>query len=296
MTTVADLIEQAWDRLYTDHRRSLDFLDGSLDASTTSVVLADGTQATEGGELAIDDEMLYVRSWNSGTKTATVRRGHRGTTAAAHDDDAEVDVNPKFPRYQVRRALGEEIRSWTPDVFRVEAIDIDTASGVSGYDIASIADDFLDVLDVQLGPRPGVDDAAVVRTSFYLTRGADTAIYPSGVGLVLTGLIPSEPRDLRVIVSRGFTTTSLDDDTDAEADIGLPASMLDIPPLGAAARLMVGREVKRTFGEGQGETRRAEEVPVGAASGTATYLRREVTRRLGEEAIRLRAQYPIRRS
>ena len=292
-TTVATLIQQTWNKLYTSHRRTIAVLAGSLDASTTSVTVDDASQIASGHEVEVDDEMMRVRSVSD--NTLTVIRGWAGTTAATHADGSIVDLNPKFPRHQVRQALGEELRSWPADVYRVDEVDLDTASGTSGYDLTGVTS-LLEVLDVQLGPRSLVNDVAVVRPTFDVVRNADVSIYPSGTGIVLLGLVPSEARDLRVIYSAPFDTSSLADPVDAEATIGLASSMLDIPVLGAASRMMVGREVKRSFGEGQGEPRRAEEIPPGMSSGTATFLRREVQRRLGEEAMRLRAVYGLRRT
>jgi hypothetical protein len=258
--------------------------------SETDIDLAEIDDVSLGSFLAIDDELMYVRAITPASKTATVIRGQRATSAVTHANGALVEINPKFPRYRVRRALGEEIRAWTSEVFSVAEVDLDTTSGTAGYDLVGVPAGFLTILDVQLGPRSGITDGAVVKANWDLVRNADTSIYPSGNGLVITSGL-GNARDLRVIYAVGFDTSSLADSTDVEADIGLATSMLDIPPLGAAARLMVGREVKRTFGEGQPEPRRSEEVPVGASSGTATYLRREANRRLGEEAVRLRALY-----
>jgi hypothetical protein len=266
-----------------------------MDASQTTAVLQEVDEVSVGSFLGIEDELLYVRAVNTATRTVTVIRGQRSTTAAVHADAVLVEVNPKFPRYRVRRALQEEIRSWPSDLYRVDEIDIDTVSGTAGYDITGLSSDFLHVLDVQLGPRTNSLDGAVVRPSWEIMRGADTSIYASGTGLILTSGFGGA-RDVRVTVALPFTTTTFTDATVVETTVGLGVSMVDIPPLGAAARLMVGREIKRTFGEGQPEPRRAEEVPVGSASGTATFLRREVTRRIGEEIIRLRALHPIRRS
>jgi hypothetical protein len=294
MTTVADLIEATFDHLYQEHRPSLTTLTVAALSGDATITVASTDNFGPGTFLAIGDELLYVTATNSTTGVCNVLRGQRATTAAAASIGAVVEINPKFGRYRVRRALQDEIRSWPSDVYRVASVNLDTASGTSGYDLTGVGT-FLDILDVQIGPRSSVPDVAVVRANYEVLRNADTAIYTSGTGIVLTGLIPSEARDLRVVYSAPFVTTSMVDAVDAEATIGLAASMLDIPPLGAAARLMTGREVKRTFGEGQPESRRAEEVPPGMSSGTATYLRREATRRLGEEAVRLRSIYQIRR-
>lgn len=295
MTTVADLIEQTIDHLYGGMRQALTILVDAIDASTTTVKLTETSEVGVGAFLSIDDELMYVRAVNTATTQATVIRGMRGTTAAAHDSGVLVEVNPKFPRYRIRRSLGEEIRSFPTDVHGVLSVDLTTSTDGAGYDLDGVPATYLSILDVQLGPYSSDTSTAVVRPNYYEVRNADLDTYPSGAGIVLTGAVGGI-RDLRVTVAVPFNTSSMADTVNVESAIGLPASMLDIPPMGAAARLMVGREVKRTFGEGQSEPRRAEEVPVGSSSGTATFLRREVQRRIAEEMTRLRSQYPMRRT
>jgi hypothetical protein len=69
-------------------------------------------------------------------------------------------------------------------------------------------------------------------------------------------------------------------------------SAYDLPPLGAAIRLMEGREIKRSFTEGQGDTRRAGEVAPGAILQSARGLQQMRAQRIAAEAAKLDALYP----
>jgi hypothetical protein len=73
---------------------------------------------------------------------------------------------------------------------------------------------------------------------------------------------------------------------------GLLPSAQDLPPIGAAIRLMSGREIKRNFTEGQGDTRRASEVPPGAIMQSSRNLQILRQQRIAAEAARLDALYP----
>ena len=295
MTTVTEAVEATFEHLYGGYRPAYNLLNGTITSGATTLVTELPTSGiAAGGFLAIDDELLLVKDVNAATKTVTVVRGFRATTAAAHSDDAIIEVNPRFPRHRVKAALRTEIRSWPESLYRVTSVNLDTVSGTSGYDLAGIPSDFYSLLDVQLGPRTASNRVDWTRAGYQLVRGADTAAFPSGAGIVLTSTIPGEARDFRVTVSVPFDTEVWENDTDLEEDCGLAASMVDIPPLGAAARLMVGRDVARSFGEGQGEPRHAEEVPAGFAGSIATFLRRETNRRIAEESAKLAALYPIR--
>lgn len=294
MTTVATLIEETFQHLYGGYRQTLNVLNGAVNASVTTWTFEDTPDAIAAGSfLACDDELVYVRTVDRTAKTALVFRGQRGSTPASHADDAVVDVNPRFPRFRVKEALRADIRSWPSNVFKVTGLNLDTSSGVAGYDLTGAPTLWYSVLEVQLGDWPTADTLRTARPFFRVNRNADTSIFASGTSIELD-IAATTARDLRVLLSAPFTVTTWDDTTDLESDVGLPASMLDIPPLGAAWRLMTSRDIKRSFGEGQGEPRRAEEIPPGFAGSVATFLKRTRDARLSEEAARLQAAYPLR--
>ena len=79
---------------------------------------------------------------------------------------------------------------------------------------------------------------------------------------------------------------------DAAATTGLLTNQLDIPALGAAARLMGVREAKRTFIERSVDSRRAAEVPAGSSARAAAVLMQLLNGRIKSEADRLRQLFP----
>jgi hypothetical protein len=80
--------------------------------------------------------------------------------------------------------------------------------------------------------------------------------------------------------------------TDVEVMCGLPATMHDIPPLGAAVRLLRTTESRRDQIHTQGDSRRADEVQAGANSSGATSMSREFEARVNQERMRLVARNP----
>jgi hypothetical protein len=69
-------------------------------------------------------------------------------------------------------------------------------------------------------------------------------------------------------------------------------SVTDILALGTQIRLMSPREVKRNFTESQGDTRRSDEVSVGAVGNSFSQLQRLRRDRIQAEASRLSRAYP----
>jgi hypothetical protein len=89
--------------------RVRDFLDDMGDASTTlsaavtttdgtSFSITSGTEIDAGDYLNVDFEIVKVVS---GTTTATVVRGQRGSTAATHLNAATVIVSPLYPSHRI---------------------------------------------------------------------------------------------------------------------------------------------------------------------------------------------------
>jgi hypothetical protein len=74
---------------------------------------------------------------------------------------------------------------------------------------------------------------------------------------------------------------------DMEIDCGLAPTMMDIPPLGAAASLMRTTESRRANIHAQGDTRRAGEVPPGTNTGSARETQRKFEDRIADEYVRL---------
>lgn len=295
MTTVADLVEQTFDHLYSQSRQQFNVLDGALTTTGATVTFEHApSDVTRGSYLSIDDELMYVISVDQSAKTAVVLRGQRGTRKAVHADGALVDINPRFPRYLVKRALRDEVRSWPSSVYRIDTLDLSASDGVAGYDLIGVGDDFYSIIDLQYGPAAGSVAVDVTRTAYTIYREGDPVTFPSGAGVVLTGVAPSDARDVRVVLALPFDTTVWENTTDLVDDVGLAESMLDIPPIGAAWRLMSGRDIKRSFGEGQGESRRAEEVPAGFAGSIATFHKRTRDARLSDEAVKLLGRHPMR--
>ena len=69
--------------------------------------------------------------------------------------------------------------------------------------------------------------------------------------------------------------------------------MEDIVEYGIMSRMLAPREIKRNFTESQGDTRRSDEVPAGAVSGSVSNILRLRRDRIIAEAAKLARQYPL---
>lgn len=288
--TVAEFIAVTQDHLYGSTAQMITTLTTQVTATGTTLVLGSDAGIGPRRTLSIDDELIYVVSWVAATLTATVVRGFRGTTKAVHSAGSEVEVNARFPRYMIRRALREEISGWPDGLFAIDTVDIETATSVRGYDLA--IGDYIRVLDAFVSPAIPTSTDVWTRIDFTDRRSQDTADFASGTSITFNiDFTPS--RTVRVIYAKRFVTTDMSDDI-ACSTIGLWPSMTDIPSLGAAWRLIQGKEVRRLDLNAQGQNRSAEQVQAGVASATSRAFGSMRDARIQQEQIRMLARYPTR--
>lgn len=90
-----------WQRDYANAWDGLDTLQANINASVTSLTVADADGADSfgltprfsyGNLIRIDSEFMLVTDTNTTTNVLTVQRGANGSTAAAHTAGASVDV------------------------------------------------------------------------------------------------------------------------------------------------------------------------------------------------------------
>lgn len=289
-TLARDLIQETRAHLLSGARPEFNYLNGAIaDTTTTTVTLALAMGGIQrGAVLSVDLELMYVFSVSA--QVATVARGWLGSTATAHATAALVEVNPRHSDFGILRAINAELVSFSSPsngLFRVRTVDLTYQAARSGYDLTS-ATDLIGVLTVEAkGSHPG--DRHRLR-SWRLIRDADTADFASGLALYLyDGGAPG--RTIEVAYKAPFVAlTALADDVQAVSF--LPAAANDIPPLGAAARLVATREVRRGFMDAAPEPRVASDVPPGTNRNAATTLLALRNQRLKEESARLHSAYP----
>jgi hypothetical protein len=292
VTTAADLIYQTKAHLFTGQPERLNKLVAGIDADDVSIALTyDLGGIGAGSIMEIELEQIFVFSVTSSTRTvADCIRGFNGTTAAVHSAGALVTASPKFPQSRILQAINDDLRDLSSPVnglYQIETVDLTYNPAVMGYNLTGVTD-IISIAEVRYrtsGPEKGwprIDNFALLRN---MPTSGTYGDFASGNALVVyEGGQPGFP--IRVRYRAPFTSlTSLADDVFAIS--GLPSTAHDIPPLGAAIRLVAGREIKRNFDEAQGEPRRADEVPPTAQLQSSRELVRVRQQRIMAEQARL---------
>lgn len=289
-TLVSEVIEDTKRHLYGAGRVELNRLPTDIGAGTLSFTLEfDLKSAVRGSYLCIDDEIMYVFDTSPASKTITVHRGYLGTEAVAHSTGDLVEVNSRFPKDFIKEALKREINSYGPRLFRVTAHDIPVSSTNLSYDLP--VSDFHHIIDIRA--KHTAETARPIYLGYSIARDMPIADYPSGSALLLDQGI-SQGTTLRLRLARPFVTTVFEDSTDLEETVGMATSMVDIPSLGAAWRLLSTREIPRTNMAAQPEPRHHDEVPPGHIASVSAQLKRIRDERISEEQFLLRERYPYK--
>lgn len=270
-------------------------LANSVDSTETTFTFSgplEGIQA--GAYLGIDLEQLYVVDAGSSSTTATVIRGQLGSIPTAHAAGAVVYVNPRFSRWQMLRALNAELRDMSAPpnmIFQVKDFQLTTQPVAMTYAVPAENTDIISLLELRYSyPDAYKAWPRVTRNTYSILRNMPTSDFASGMAIRLDeNVYPG--RTLQVRYAAPFT--ELDGlVTDVVAATGIPVTAVDIPPLGAAARLMGVREAKRSFTESEGDSRRSQEVPSGSAARAAGAILAVLNQRIRSEASRLKTQFP----
>lgn len=284
MTTLGDWIETTKRYLLGGQTsEELNVLGGAIDADDPTLAVTYSPQGlARGTTIAIDFEEMYV--WAVSGSNITVQRGMNGSTAATHDAGAMVIIKPKFSAFRIYHALIEDmfdLSSPENGLFRVLTDELIFTPATRGYPVTGTT---MDILDVRYSEPVGNSISRVFH--YELMHNVD------GTFLMVDGAFPG--RTVWVSHRAPFATVPMVMTQNVSISL-LPATCEDIPPMGAAVRLVAPREIKRNFSEKAFEPRRAEEVQPGATTNSMRGLALLRQQRILSEAARLAKTYPIYR-
>ena len=288
MAAVSTLV----DRIYRDFLNKPDDLpafsrlDGSIDDSTTSIVYEAGLFSTEeenllgaGGVIEIDQELILVTNANTSTRTLTVARGFKGTTAASHADDATITLNPTFPRKSVFDAVADNIVRLYPSLYNVT-----TTSVTSGSTYAEVPASTVEVLTSYIQDSTG---------DKYTSAGVELLrdFPPSSTNTAVQFYNTSTGKTVYLVTKRKFVRPT-DETDDLATDCLIADEYEQIVMVGAVADVVGATDVDATTQEFITERLAAENYPVGSGERLRNALLRLRSLLIDEARGNLRSLYP----
>jgi hypothetical protein len=225
--------------------------------------------------------------------TATVApygRGYLGTTAATHTTDTKVSISPVFPRFSVKRAINDTIRSLGASIFAVKNTSFTFNAARSTYAFNNL--DIKNILTVsweEIGPsrewRP------IRKWDFDST--ADATAFGANAQTITLGEAPISGRSVRVVYATDPAPFTSNTDV-YTTTTGLPESTRDVVILGAAYRLLTFLDPARASQVSPQADETDSKRPYGASQSATKQLYALYTQRLNEETQSQQQNYPPR--
>ena len=292
MTTFLDLINETNLALtgYTNRQDQATYLiNTDLSASALTFQVADGTVLTR-GLVEIDDELIWVDSFDRTFNTATVPaygRGFRDTVATVHKVGTRVTIAPSFPRSVIRRNLNLAIDGVYPDLFGTYYTTFNWQAARTTYQLPQEAIDVLGCSWQTIGPSR---EWLPVR-HYRVDRMAYPLVWNSGKTIsIREGIIPGRP----VMVTYTKKPTPLQYDTDDFTMSGLSDSAREVVILGAAYRTAMYLDLGRVPAATAEADAQQGTDPIGSATNIGRVLQQMYQQRLLVEVRRLQEQFPPR--
>jgi hypothetical protein len=293
-TTYANLVDEVLLNLsgYTLRQDRTTHLTQDLTSSGLILNLADVTNIGK-GTVEIDDELLWIDSYDRVSNSATVApygRGYNGTTAAAHLTNAKVTVAPTFPKTSIKRAINDTIDAVFPNLFVIWSHTFNFNTAKSTY---SLPADVETVLYVSWKPSGPTDEWLPVRR-WNQDAFANTTAFATGNSISIYDAIEAG-RTVQVrYTKKPITLNGLGGSAVFETVTGLPSSCKDVIVYGASYRLASFIDPGRLNYSSAEADNADTKIQYGSGASTTRFMLALFTQRLNEETKKLRDVYPSR--
>ena len=281
------------DRIYRDFLNKPDDLsafsrlDGALsDTTGTTVVYESDLFSSEeenllgnGALIEIDQELMLVTSANTSTRTLTVARGYAGTTAATHSDEANLYLNPTFPRKTVFDSVSDNIVRLFPSLYNVT-----TTNVTSNSTYAEVPASTVEILTSYIQNAEGAQ---------YTSAGIEllTDFPPSSTNAAVQFFNTSSNKTVYLVAKRKFVRPA-DEDSDLSTYCLLDEAYHQIVMVGAVADIMGATDIDASTQEFLTEMLAAQNYPVGSGERLRNALLRLRSLLIDEARGTLRSLYP----
>lgn len=293
-TTYTNMIDEALLNLsgYTMRQDRSTHLTQEINASALTLNLADVSNIGK-GVVEIDDELLWIDSYDRVSNTATVApygRGYNGTTAAVHTVNSRVTVAPTFPKAVVKKAINDTIDAVFPQLFATGVHVFNFNSAKTTYSLPAEAET---ILYVSWQPTGSTEEWMPLR-NWRQDPLANTTAFASGNSISVYDNIQSG-RKIQVHYTKKPSTLSASAGSAVfETVTGLPSSCKDVILYGASYRLASFIDPGRLNYSSAEADNADTKIQYGSGASTARFMLGLYQQRLNEEAGKLRDVYPTR--
>jgi hypothetical protein len=264
-------------------------------SSAAPLVLSLGSTDSVGkGVVEIDEELMWVDSYDRVGNTATISpygRGYLGTTAATHVLDSKVTISPTFPRSAIKRSINDTIRSLGASIFAVKSTTFTFNAAQNTYAFNNL--NIKNILTLSWSDvGPSKEWVPIRRWDF--DSIANSTAFGSGAQTVTLGADSPMPGRTVKVVYATDPEVFTDNSQDYVTQTGLPESTRDVVILGAAYRLLSFLDPARASQVSPQADETDSKRPYGASQSATKQLYALFTQRLNEETKAQQQNYPPR--
>jgi hypothetical protein len=323
---LSDNIGNLVDRVYREYLEPVDsvesysYLTADINATATEITYDGNLFSVEeedsldaGAIIEVGQELMYTTSLNNVNNTITVKRGQRGTTADSHVANDIIKIAPTFPRKAVFDAVSDQIKNLYPTLFATETISFVSGTGYkligedgtdddnynylvaplkavsqytdwsSGSDQTGLTYKGVAVEQIDLpNPFTFTDASGTEKTKQY-TTGPDVVHALQFYGI-------SQGHTVYVTFKKKFVAPT--SEGQSLSSIGLETEYEPIVMSGAAAQLIVGKDITRLNAAYITEQLEAAVAPVGSSNSISQSLLRYQQLLITQARSNLRSKYP----
>jgi hypothetical protein len=296
VATLSDLVDEVKANLqgYTLNQDRLTYIANPGGINTTDVSIKVGSQENlSKGIVEIDDELIYVDSFDRTTNTLNVipagfGRGFNGTDAATHAQYAPVILSPTFPRYSVKKAINDTIGSLFPKLWGTASTTFTFNGVVNTYTLPTEAEEVLSVSWQSVGSSKEWYPVKRWRPDSMANTGAFTS---GNTITVYDGITPGRTVQVYYTKEPSLLVNNSDEFTTVT---GLTESCRDVVALGAAYRLLSYIDPGRiNLASAEADTADSK-LPSTAGTSASRYIFALYQQRLNEEAGKLQGKFPTK--
>lgn len=280
--TVEDVVNRLYVQWLTppDAQDAQVQLGADIDAVETVIKLGDFTITEDeallrqGSLLEMDLELVRIISYNDVAGEVTVTRGEYGTTPAAHTVPLLLTMNPPYTRANVYQSVADNIITLYPKLYTVKNANLVPQGLVAAMnDPAAV-----EVLTVWQGDFASVVDISARIVDYHPSVGGRAVILGANIGSFWIRyrrrmLVPTSP-------------------TDTLESVGVDERWVTAVMAGAAADLLVGRDLPAARTEWVKSVLEAENIKVGTRMSLSGGLRQYRNGLVDDFAQEMNAEYP----
>ena len=321
MANIGNLV----DRTFREYLEPMDdlvsytTLSTGVNDSVTSIVFDGDLLSIEeedtldkGTIIEINKELMICTDLNAVTNTITVKRGMKGTTAAAHTAGDLIKISPPFPRKVVFDAVKDQINNLFPTLFAVETQSVvastgytllgaHDAPGTNNY-LVSILSAISQYTDFATGSdstgtifQPVTSSLVELPNPFTFTDSdgvSRTITYTTGPSVVHAIQFSSIAQGHTVLVTfkKKFIEPTAESDT--LTSIGLEPEYEPIIMAGVAAQMIAGKDIPSATTDYITDQLSVSNFPVGSANSVRNSLLQYQQLLVNQARKYLRAKYP----